>query len=228
MSRKDSYRRIYEILNSHYGPQHWWPADSPFEVMVGAVLVQNTSWGNASAAITRLKESDLMSPFAIDKMEINQLASKIVSSGYFNIKARRLKALCEWLVNQGGLDKVKRRSSLSLRKDLLKVHGIGPETADDILLYAFDVPVFVIDAYTRRLFYRLGLAQHDASYDELQTGFEQALGYDVGLFNQYHALIVVHAKEVCRKQPACVECCLGEMCREKRNAILDLEGVIDI
>ena len=209
---KNKYQRIYDILNSHYGPQHWWPADSPFEVMVGAVLVQNTAWKNASTAISSLRKAGLMSPLAIQKTPVDHLASLIVSSGYFNIKAKRLSALCEWLVDQGDIDLLKRLPLKSLRKDLLGVYGIGHETADDILLYALDKPVFVIDAYTRRLFSRLGLVQHDAGYEELQTGFEQALDTDVGIFNQYHALIVVHAKDICRKQPVCEACCLNEEC----------------
>jgi endonuclease-3 related protein len=214
---KNKYQRIYDILNSHYGPQHWWPADSPFEVMVGAVLVQNTAWKNASTAISSLKKAGMMSPSAIQKTPVGHLASLIVSCGYFNIKAKRLSALCEWLVDQGDIDLLKRLPLKSLRKDLLGVYGIGPETADDILLYALDKPAFVIDAYTRRLFSRLGLVQYDAGYEELRTGFEQALDTDVGLFNQYHALIVVHAKDVCRNNPVCEACCLNEECGEMQN-----------
>ena len=219
MSTNNQYQRIYDILNSHYGPQHWWPADSPFEVMVGAVLVQNTAWKNTATAISSLKKAGLMSPSAIQVTPIEQLASLIVSSGYFNIKARRLKALCDWLVEQGDIDQLKRLPLKSLRKNLLGIHGIGPETADDILLYALDKPVFVIDAYTRRLFSRLGLIQHDASYEDLRKSFEFALVKDIELFNQYHALIVVHAKNICRRQPACGSCCLKGKCLTWQNTV---------
>jgi endonuclease-3 related protein len=215
MSKKNQYQRIYDILNLHYGPQHWWPADSPFEVMIGAVLVQNTTWKNTSAAITSLKQAGLMSPSAINKTSNDHLASLIISSGYFNIKAKRLRALCEWLVEHGDIEQLKRLPLESIRMDLLTVHGIGPETADDILLYALDKPVFVIDAYTRRLFSRLGLVKHDAAYEELRTVFEQALEKDVSLYNQYHALIVVHGKNICMTRPLCQLCCLNEQCYKK-------------
>ncbi len=213
----NKYQHIYDILNSHYGPQHWWPADSPFEVMVGAVLVQNTAWKNASTAISNLKEAGLMSASAITTISIDHLASLIISSGYFNIKARRLMALCEWLCDQGNIDQLKLRTLKSLRKDLLSVHGIGPETADDILLYALDKPVFVIDAYTRRLFSRLGMLDYKANYGRLKLGFEQSLDNDVELFNQYHALIVVHAKNICQKKPVCKKCCLQNECLDWKN-----------
>lgn len=212
MRSEDKYQLIYEILNTHYGPQHWWPADSAFEVMVGAVLVQNTAWKNASTAIANLHKACLMSSSAIQQTLVDELASVIVSSGYFNIKAKRLKALCQWLEEQGGITQLGQQQLTPLRKELLGVHGIGPETADDILLYAFNKPVFVIDAYTRRLFARLGLIQADATYETLQGGFEQALDGETELFNQYHALIVVHAKNICRKQPLCMECCLRNIC----------------
>ena len=212
MSTNNKYQRIYDILNTHYGPQHWWPADSSFEVMVGAVLVQNTAWRNASTAITSLHNAGLMSSSAIQQTPVDELASVIVSSGYFNVKAKRLKALCHWLEEQGGIAQLKQRRLALLRRNLLGVFGIGPETADDILLYALDKPVFVIDAYTRRLFSRLGLVQADAAYETLQGGFEQALDGETELFNQYHALIVVHAKNICQKQPLCMECCLRMVC----------------
>ena len=217
MSKRNKFQRIYDSLNSHYGPQHWWPADTPFEVMVGAVLVQNTAWKNASTAISRLKEVGLMTPSAIHEISTDELSSYIVSSGYFNIKAVRLKALCQWLVEQGDIDQLKKLPLRSLRRDLLDIHGIGPETADDILLYALDKAVFVIDAYTRRLFSRLSLLQHDDSYENLRRGFEQALDEDVEAFKQYHALIVVHAKDICRKQPQCERCCLAKQCVGKQE-----------
>ena len=217
MNNNNQYQRIYNILNLHYGPQYWWPADTPFEVMIGAVLVQNTTWKNASAAISRLKQAGLMTPSAIHKISTDELASNIVSSGYFNIKAKRLKALCQWLVEQGDTDQLKKRPIKTLRSDLLGIHGIGPETADDILLYALDKAVFIIDTYTRRLFSRLGLLQQDDSYENLRRCFEQALDEDVEAYKQYHALIVVHAKDICRKQPQCERCCLAKQCVGKQD-----------
>jgi len=219
MSKDNRFKHIYQLLDKHYGPQNWWPADTPFEVMVGAVLVQNTTWKNASSAVTSLKNAGLMSVSAIRKISSSDLAGLIVSSGYFNIKARRLMALCKWLEDRGGVDQVKRQSLKSLRKDLLSVHGIGPETADDILLYAFGKPVFVIDAYTRRLFSRLGLILRDANYETLRGLFEEALEKDVGIFNQYHALIVVHAKNICKKLPVCERCCLKGECKVLQGRI---------
>ncbi|HEC27631.1 MAG TPA: endonuclease III domain-containing protein [Gammaproteobacteria bacterium] len=220
MSKKNRFVYIYELLDTHHGPQNWWPADTPFEVMVGAVLVQNTTWRNASAAITCLKNARLMSPSAIRNTPIYDLADFIVSSGYFNIKAQRLMALCEWLEESGGIDQIQRQSLKALRRNLLSVHGIGPETADDILLYAFDRPVFVIDSYTRRLFSRLGLIRREADYESLRGCFEKALERDMGVFNQYHALIVVHAKGTCKKQPRCEACCLAVLCDGVQKNIL--------
>jgi endonuclease-3 related protein len=217
MSTKNKYQRVYDILSSYYGPQYWWPADSAFEVMVGAVLVQNTAWTNASTAISKLKEAGLMSAANITKITIEQLAALITSSGYFNIKAQRLMALCEWLLEYDDIDQLKRLPLKSLRNDLLAVHGIGPETADDILLYALDKPVFVIDAYTRRLFSRLGLVEQDESYEKLQCRFEHALESRVEMFNQFHALIVVHAKTICKKQALCEKCVLQPECPSCRN-----------
>ncbi|MGD8934527.1 MAG: endonuclease III domain-containing protein [Gammaproteobacteria bacterium] len=213
MNGGNPFRRIYGLLDHCYGAQHWWPADSSFEVMVGAVLVQNTAWSNASSAIAQLRKHGMLSIESILAVEDAVLARTIVSCGYYNIKARRLKSLCQWLESKGGIDAVRKQPLEHLRGQLLTVHGIGRETADDILLYALDKPVFVIDAYTRRLFSRLGLVEHDAGYESLRRSFEQALDKDVALFNQYHALIVHHAKHVCRKKPQCDSCCLYGECR---------------
>lgn len=202
------YRRLYE----RYGTQHWWPADSPFEVMVGAVLTQNTAWVNVERAIDNLREADLLSAQAIAAMHPQTLAEYLRPAGYFNVKAKRLQALCKYLVAHPQLEQ---SDTQSLRVRLLTVHGIGPETADDILLYAYQRPVFVIDAYTRRLFGRLGLMEGDASYETLRANFETGLGEDVALFNEYHALIVMHAKHVCRKKPLCDSCCLSRHCRRR-------------
>jgi endonuclease-3 related protein len=204
----DVYRRLFAA----YGPQRWWPGDSRFEIMVGAVLTQNTAWTNVERAIANLKKAKALSPEAIVKAHPKRLASWVKPSGYFNIKAQRLKAMCRWLIAQGGVRKLAKVPTPELRHALLAVHGIGPETADDILLYAFKRPVFVIDAYTRRLFHRLGLVKETEDYETLRQLFERALESDVQLFNEYHALIVVHAKDVCRKRPLCSRCCLAAVC----------------
>ncbi len=195
-----------------YGPQHWWPGDSPFEVMVGAILTQNTAWPNVEKAIANLKRAGLLSPGGLAAAPPDQVAGLIRPSGYFNIKAGRLRCFCVFLLEKGGEEALRREETAVLRKALLEVHGVGPETADDMLLYAFQRPVFVIDAYTRRIFYRLGLAQGSESYEALRQGFESALGPDVDLFNEYHALIVRHAKEACGKKPDCGACCLADIC----------------
>ena len=218
MSRHASFKDIFDTLYAHYGPQHWWPAETPFEVMIGAVLVQNTAWHNASKAIDNLKNVGLMSAVAIRDTPGDRLAQLIISSGYFNIKARRLQALCVWLLEKGDIAALKDQSLNVLRKDLLTIHGIGNETADDILLYALEKPIFVIDAYTRRIFSRLGLVEHDASYKDLQNSFQQALDSDVNLFNEYHALIVTHGKHTCQKKPICMNCCLQQYCADARQA----------
>jgi endonuclease-3 related protein len=200
---------IYQRLLDRYGAQHWWPADTPFEVMVGAVLTQNTAWSNVEKAIDNLKSMDRLSLDSLLAMKSESLATLIRPAGYFNIKAQRLLSLCRFLQQYPALEAL---DTDMLRKRLLSVHGIGPETADDILLYAFSRPVFVIDAYTRRLFSRLGLIRHDHGYENLRTGFETALQRDSSLFNEYHALIVVHAKAHCRTKPICMDCPLIELC----------------
>ncbi len=194
--------KVYHRFFAANGHQQWWPGDSAFEVMVGAVLTRNTAWTNVEKAIANLKQAKALSPEAI-----------VRPPGYFNIKAKRLKALCCWLIEQGGVNGLTKLSTHDLRHALLTVHGIGPETADDILLYAFNRPVFVIDTYTRRIFARLGLIAGDEPYEDLRSLFENELGLSPALFNnEYHALIVVHGKEVCKKRPRCGDCPLGEVC----------------
>ncbi len=206
---------VYKCLYRAYGPQHWWPGDTPFEVMVGAVLTQNTAWSNVEKAIANLKQAGALSPEAVVEAEHETLAEWLRPSGYFNIKATRLKNLCSWYLQQGGFDALRRLDDHALRHAVLSVNGVGPETADDILLYAFERPVFVIDAYTRRIFSRLGLLEHDSGYETLRQQFEHELRREqerVSLFNEYHALIVRHAKEACRKRPDCNACCLRRDC----------------
>jgi len=207
--------QVYTALYRAYGPQHWWPGDTPFEVMVGAVLTQNTAWSNVEKAIDNLKAHDALDPAVITHTPAATLAAWLRPSGYFNIKARRLKNFCAWYLATGGLAPLRQLDTPTLRRALLGVNGIGPETADDILLYAFARPVFVIDAYTRRLFSRLQLVTGEESYEELRHYFEQGLGRSpdkATLFNEYHALIVVHAKQVCRVRPSCAACCLRRRC----------------
>ncbi len=207
-------KTIYDILFRYYGPQHWWPADTPFEVMIGAILTQNTAWSNVEKAIANLREQRCLEPQSIIDTPVERLAEWIRPSGYFNIKAKRLQNFCRWYLQQRGWEKLSLRNTGELRRALLSVNGIGPETADDILLYAFERPVFVIDAYTRRLFSRLGVIEGNESYEELRTRFETELGTDdPQLFNEYHALIVRHAKEACSKRPACHRCCLAKQNR---------------
>ena len=204
--------RTYRTLLRAYGPQQWWPGDTPFEIMVGAVLTQNTAWTNVEKAIANLKAVDALSAEAIVAADPLRLAEWLKPSGYFNIKAKRLRAFCVWYLAQGGYDGLARRDTATLRADLLAVHGIGPETADDILLYAFARPVFVIDAYTRRIFARLGLIAGDEPYEELRAFCERHIRADVQTYNEFHALIVVHGKDVCRPKPRCERCVLRRHC----------------
>ena len=217
----DVYRKLF-AANGH---QRWWPGDSAFEIMVGAVLTQNTAWTNVEKAITNLKNAGALTPQAIVKAHPKKLAGWLKPSGYFNIKARRVKAMCAWLLAQGGVHRLARVPTPELRHALLAVHGIGPETADDILLYAFHRPVFVIDAYTRRIFQRLGLIAGKEDYETLRQFFEKALDSDVQLFNEYHALIVIHGKDVCKKKPLCNHCCLAKRCCYRRDAANEMDRI---
>ncbi|GAB4347929.1 MAG: endonuclease III domain-containing protein [Gammaproteobacteria bacterium] len=211
---EEAFGEVYERLDAAYGPQHWWPGESPFEIQVGAILTQNTAWPNVERAIENLKRENRMAPEAILETPHHDLAELLRPAGYFNVKARRLRNYCAWLLEQGGERALRRWPTDKLRHGLLSVKGVGPETADDILLYAFERPVFVIDAYTRRIFSRLGLIEANSGYEALRHRFETALGADVARFNQYHALIVRHAKTHCRKRPRCTACPLGDLCRK--------------
>ncbi len=203
--------QIYEKLFRRYGPQHWWPAETPFEVIVGAILTQNTAWTNVAKAIANLKAAGKLSPGALRDTPEEELALLIHSAGYHNIKARRLKAFVNWLGEQykDRLNKMFSGDIKHLRRELLGVYGIGEETADSILLYAGNKPVFVIDAYTRRILDRLGIAPKSNDYTAYQTLFMSNLPPDAMLFNEYHALLVRLGKEHCRKRPRCQGCCLN-------------------
>lgn len=205
---------VYRLLLGRYGPQGWWPGESRFEMMVGAVLTQAAAWGNVEKAIANLKAAEAMSPRAIRDMAEPQLAELLYPSGYYNAKARKLKALAEFVGRRFGddIDAMAREDAWELRAELLEVHGIGEETADDILLYPLGKPVFVIDAYTKRLFFRLGLGPERAPYSRYQSLFMENLPCDADLMGELHALIDHHASRICRPKPYCEGCCLLEIC----------------
>lgn len=206
---------LYERLYGRYGPQHWWPADEPFEVIIGAILTQSTAWTNVEKAIANLKREGAMAPAALRAMPIEKLARLIRPSGYYNVKARKVKAFVDHLGEQhnDSLESLFAASIPELRAELLSIYGIGPETADSIILYAARKPIFVIDAYTHRITDRLGLNPDYGNYAALQAFFMAHLPVDERLFNEYHALLVRHGKEVCRKSPRCRDCCLRDLCR---------------
>lgn len=205
---------VYHRLLDRYGPQHWWPADSPFEVIIGAILTQSAAWGNVEKAITNLKIGGVLSPGALRRLAVEELAGLVYPSGYYNVKAGKIKSFVDWLGERYD-DNLGRLFALDiplLRQELLSVHGVGEETADSIILYAAHKPVFVIDAYTRRIMGRLGLAPRTNSYTAFQGLFMQYLPHDESLFNEYHALFVRHGKNTCRKSPLCGQCCLTYVC----------------
>ena len=209
MESASKLNAFYKSLYGYFGPQHWWPAKSRLEVMVGAILTQNTSWSNVEKAIKNLKQHKLLGLSALCSLPHNKLASLIRSAGYYNLKAKRLKGFLEFLRNsyQGNLKKMRRKGIRGLRNQLLCVNGIGQETADSILLYALDKPVFVVDAYTKRILLRHNLIEEDAGYEEVQNLFMQNLKNEVKLFNEYHALLVKLGKETCLKsKPKCNIC----------------------
>lgn len=210
-----SLNQVYNKLLKQHGPLDWWPGDSPFEIMVGAVLTQNTAWTNVEKAIANLKDAGALTPEAIVATHHKRLAKWLRPSGYFNIKAKRLKNFCRWYLQQGAFSSLNIMETADLRTQLLSVNGVGPETADDILLYAFERPVFVVDAYTRRIFTRLGHLQGDEHYETVRAMFENKLKNDAQLFNHYHALIVSHGKDICKTKPRCDHCCLSGICQNK-------------
>lgn len=203
---------IYDALLNAYGRRHWWPARSPFEMMVGAVLTQNTTWSNVEKAINNF--GDKLTPEFIATAEKQELAQIIRPSGYYNQKTIKLKALTYWYSGYSyDVQKVREVEGQILRQELLSVYGIGPETADSILLYAFDKEFFVVDTYTRRIFKRLGYDIPD-KYDSLRLKIQAHIPGDVYLYNEFHALIVEHAKGCCQKTPSCKECPLENICKK--------------
>lgn len=212
-------QEIFDLLFSCYGPRHWWPADTPFEVCVGAILTQNTNWGNVEKAIRNLKEAGSLSERALWEIDRERLADLIRPSGFFNMKSERLKEFLAFVLGRyGSLEGMFAGEWHTLRGELLGVRGIGPETCDSILLYAGGKPSFVVDAYTRRLFSRLGLVQEADGYESVRALFMNSLPEDPYLFNEYHALIVEHGKRHCRKRPSCSGCPLRPCCCAKARA----------
>ena len=202
----------YNSLLTAFGPQHWWPGKTPFEVIVGAILTQNTSWANVEPAIENLRKARLLTPRAIEKTSPQKIETLIRSSGYFRQKARKLKAFCAFLRYEygGSLKRMFAVPTAELRGKVLGVFGIGPETADSILLYAGGHPVFVVDAYTKRILARHGWTKEDAKYDNVRWIFERRFPGDAARFNEFHALLVQTGKRYCRpNEPACAECPLG-------------------
>lgn len=206
--------QVYARLRRHRGRLGWWPAETPFEVCVGAILVQNTAWPNAERALAALRSAGRLSYEGLAGLDPGGLAALIRPAGCFNVKAKRLGAFVEFLGREfgGRAEAMAAREPRALREQLLAVPGIGRETADSIALYAASLPLFVIDAYTRRVFTRLGLIHGGESYDELQERFMSELPAQAALYNDYHAQIVVHAKDICRKRPHCARCPLDSVC----------------
>lgn len=210
-TRQSPIATFFDALFRAHGEQHWWPGRTPFEIIVGAILVQNTNWVNAARAVANLRNAKLLTPSAMETVSQPQLARLIRSSGYFRQKARKLNAFVAFLRKQhrGSLAAMFRTPTATLREQLLAVHGIGPETADSILLYAGNHPVFVVDAYTRRILQRHGLATGKESYEEIRGLFEKSLPNHPQLFNEFHALIVHTGKNFCRaRAPLCSQCTL--------------------
>lgn len=218
-------RVVYERLLTRHGPQGWWPAESPFEMAVGAILTQSTAWANVRRAIANLKAAEALDPAALAALPMPDLAALVRPSGYFNVKAAKVKAFVSILLEEfgGEMSRLTSLPTTALRGRLLGIYGIGPETADSIALYAGGHPLFVVDAYTRRLCHRLGLAAEKATYAQLQEIFAGNLPVDVALYNEYHALIVAHGKDICRAKPRCEACVLSDLCPTGKSK-LGLDG----
>ena len=204
---------IYELLLERFGPQHWWPGETPFEIIVGAILTQNTNWGNVEKAIANLKAARSLTPESLHALDEPKLAELIRPAGYYNIKARRLKNFINWLFDNfaGKLNELQQVETSQLGEELLGITGIGRETADSILLYALDREVFVVDAYTARVAVRHRLIEPETDYEQLRELFESNLPRDVKLFNEYHALLVRVGKEFCRTKARCRGCPLEKL-----------------
>jgi endonuclease-3 related protein len=210
----DRIRWLQARLLDHYGPQHWWPGESAFEVLAGTILVQRTRWRNAELALTNLRQAGLLTPDAMAAHSPGRVENLIRPAGFYRQKARRLRSISQWVTGNRGIEQLRSRRTGELRQQLLGMDGIGPETADCILLYVFHRPVFVADAYARRLFCRLGWrpgTERD-NYEALASAVGDAVSEDAEFFNEFHALIVAHGKSVCGKSPRCRRCALRVMC----------------
>lgn len=238
---KANVRIIYDKLFKAFGPQGWWPVtpqgerkprhhapresyasnEAHFEIMLGAILTQNTSWNNVEKALERIHEKKLCSPKALSKASLQTIKNCVRPSGYYNQKAKRVKNFALYVQREydGDLKKMFSKPAGELRKELLTINGVGPETADSMVLYAAEKPVFVVDTYTRRIFTRLGFLNGRESYDHIKAFFEENLPRDVKLFNEYHALIVELGKRICLKnKPMCSECPLRVDCKFSKIA----------
>lgn len=211
--------RLYDLLFDHFGPQNWWPADTPFEMIVGAILTQCTSWANVEKAIDRLKSAGKLSLRALYEAGEEEIAELIKPSGYFRQKAIRLKNFANYIMKEwhGDLEAFLGQELQSLRKALLGIHGIGPETADSIILYGANKPVFVVDRYTHRCLSRHGWFTDPFNYIKLQNFFMEALEADVAFYQEYHALFVRLGKHYCRSEPRCLECPVGRFIKPRRT-----------
>ena len=217
---KEILEGVYQRLYKTFGPQHWWPGDTPFEVIIGAILTQNTAWVNVEKAIKNLKKKNLLEPKALKNTSLKKLARLIKPSGYYNQKAKKVKNFIQFLFAnyRGSLKRMFSEDFLVLRAKLLNINGVGLETADSILLYAGNKPIFVVDAYTRRILSQHNLIKADATYSEMQNYFMDNLENKVRLFNEYHALLVRLGKEICKSKPNCRICPI-------RNFLLPREGL---
>jgi endonuclease III related protein len=209
---KPGSARLYEMLYDAYGSQHWWPAADRFEIMAGALLVQRTAWRNAESALTALRDRELLSPEQLAVADTRQIESSIRSAGFFRSKARRLQGLAGFIVGAGGIERLDAKPTPELRQLLLALDGVGEETASAILLYAFDRPVVVIDAYLRRLIQRLSAAGKPPPDDAIAAWVVAEID-DVPRLNELHALVVEHGKQVCAKLPRCRHCAVRDVCR---------------
>jgi len=209
---------IYNLLLSSFGPQSWWPAETELEMMVGAILTQNTSWNNVEKAILNLKEKSLLSIQALSHIPASILAEYIRPAGYYNLKAKRLKNLINFIVDRynGDINNLFSLDTEAIREELLMVKGIGLETADSIVLYGAGRPIFVVDTYTHRILTRHGLIE-EAGYNDLQSFFMDNLSHDVELYKEFHALIVKTGKDFCRRKPLCPECPLDSLNKVKHD-----------
>ncbi len=210
---RQQLNEMYELLLEAFGPQHWWPGETTFEIILGAILTQNTSWANVAKAIANLKAAGCLEPDKLHALDSEAIEKLIRPAGYFRLKTKRLRNFMQWLFDEygGDLDALTRVETRRLREELLGISGIGPETADSILLYAFNRPVFVVDTYTARVAVRHGLIEPDIDYEQLQYLFESNLESDAQRFNEYHALLVCAGKEFCKPKPKCAACPLESL-----------------